>query len=142
MPDTRREVAAAELVDDEELAGADVVVLATAGGTTLALTHSLGIAWAARERRPITVTGYVGVVYEKMVDGLLTRAGTDVVLANSAYDADRFREAFASVGVDPDSVVECALPFLGGDPYTSSPTGPSHSPSPSSPPCPRAASPG
>ncbi|WP_369261186.1 DUF6716 putative glycosyltransferase [Streptomyces sp. R35] len=120
VPDTRREVAAAELVDDEELAGADVVVLATAGGTTLALTHSLGIAWAARERRPITVTGYVGVVYEKMVDGLLTRAGTDVVLANSAYDADRFREAFASVGVDPDSVVECALPFLGGDPYTPS----------------------
>ncbi|WP_406474672.1 DUF6716 putative glycosyltransferase [Streptomyces sp. NBC_01615] len=124
VPDTRREVAAAELVDDEELAGADVVVLATAGGTTLALTHSLGIAWAARERRPITVTGYVGVVYEKMVDGLLTRAGTDVVLANSAYDADRFREAFASVGVDPDSVVECALPFLGGDPYTSSPDRP------------------
>ncbi|WP_327430782.1 DUF6716 putative glycosyltransferase [Streptomyces sp. NBC_01236] len=124
VPDTRREVAAAELVDDEELAGADVVVLATAGGTTLALTHSLGIAWAARERRPITVTGYVGVVYEKMVDGLLTRAGTDVVLANSAYDADRFREAFASVGVDPDSVVECALPFLGGDPYTPSPDRP------------------
>jgi len=124
VPDTRREVAAAELVDDEELAGADVVVLATAGGTTLALTHSLGIAWAARERRPITVTGYVGVVYEKMVDGLLTRAGTDVVLANSAYDADRFREAFASVGVDPDSVVECALPFLGGDPYMPSPDRP------------------
>ncbi|WP_330306552.1 MULTISPECIES: DUF6716 putative glycosyltransferase [unclassified Streptomyces] len=124
VPDTRREVTAAELVDDEELAGADVLVLATAGGTTLALTHSLGIAWAARERRPVTVTGYVGVVYEKMVDGLLTRAGTDVVLANSAYDADRFREAFTSVGVDPDAVVECALPFLGGDPYTPSPDRP------------------
>ncbi|WP_406172589.1 DUF6716 putative glycosyltransferase [Streptomyces sp. NBC_00996] len=46
-----------------------------------------------------------------------SRAGTDVVLANTAYDADRFRGAFASVGVDPDSVVECALPFLGGAPY-------------------------
>lgn len=124
VPDTRREVSAAELVDDEELAGADVVVMATVGGTTLALTHSLGIAWEARDRRPVTVTGYVGVVYEKMVDGLLTRAGTDVVLANSAYDADRFRGAFAGVGVDPDSVVECALPFLGGDPYAPSPDRP------------------
>ncbi|WP_328554108.1 MULTISPECIES: DUF6716 putative glycosyltransferase [unclassified Streptomyces] len=120
VPDTRREVTAAELVDDEELAAADVLVLATAGGTTLALTHSLGIAWEGRERRPVTVTGYVGVVYEKMIDGLMTRAGTDLVLANSAYDADRFRSAFASVGVDPDSVVECALPFLGGEPYAPS----------------------
>jgi hypothetical protein len=120
VPDTRREVTAAELVDDEGLASADVVVLATVGGTTLALTHSLGISWEGRERRPVTVTGYVGVVYEKMVDGLMTRAGTDLVLANSAYDADRFRSAFASVGVDPDSVVECALPFLGGEPYAPS----------------------
>jgi hypothetical protein len=120
VPDTRREVTAAELVDDEELSAADVVVLATVGGTTLALAHSLGIAWEGRERRPVTVTGYVGVVYEKMVDGLMTRAGTDLVLANSAYDADRFRSAFASVGVDPDSVVECALPFLGGEPYVPS----------------------
>ncbi|WP_319922860.1 DUF6716 putative glycosyltransferase, partial [Streptomyces griseiscabiei] len=59
----------------------------------------------------------VGVVYEKMVDGLMTRAGSDLVLANSAYDAGRFRRAFTSVGVDPDTVVECALPFLGGEPY-------------------------
>jgi hypothetical protein len=117
VPDTRRDVSVAELVDDEELARADVLVLATAGGTTLALTHGLGLAWETRERRPVTVTGYVGVVYEKLVDGLLTRAGTDVVLANSAYDADRFRAAFTSVGVDPDTVVECALPFLGGEPY-------------------------
>jgi hypothetical protein len=117
VPDTQRELPAAELVDDEELASADIVVMAVAGGTVLALTHSLGLAWAGREHRPVTVTGYVGVVYEKMVDGLLTRGGSDIVLANSGYDAARFRAAFASVGVDPDSVVECALPFLGGDPY-------------------------
>ncbi|NEA63063.1 hypothetical protein G3I56_10760 [Streptomyces sp. SID12488] len=117
VPDTQREVSAVELVDDEQLADADIVVMAIAGGTILTLTHSLGLAWEGLEQRPITVTGYVGVVYEKMVDGLMTRAGTDVVLANSAYDARRFRSAFASVGVDPESVVECALPFLGGEPY-------------------------
>ncbi|MEV0907251.1 DUF6716 putative glycosyltransferase [Streptomyces hokutonensis] len=116
-PDTARELPAAELVDDAELADADIVVMAVSGGTVLALTHSLGLAWAGREHRPITVTGYVGVVYEKMIDGLLTRGGTDIVLANSTYDADRFGAAFTSVGVDPDSVVECALPFLGGEPY-------------------------
>ncbi|WP_406439206.1 hypothetical protein OHB00_29730 [Streptomyces sp. NBC_00631] len=116
-PDTRREVRAAELVDDEELADADIVVFAVLGGTVLALTHSLGLAWEGRRRRPITVSGYVGVVYEKMVDGLMTRAGTDLVLANSGHDARRFRSVLASVDVAPDSVVECALPFLGGAPY-------------------------
>lgn len=116
-PDTRRELPTAALVDDPELAEADIVVMAVSGGTVLALTHSLGLAWAGREHRPITVTGYVGVVYEKMIDGLLTRGGSDIVLANSAYDARRFGAAFASVGIDPESVVECALPFLGGEPY-------------------------
>ncbi|MET9081555.1 DUF6716 putative glycosyltransferase [Streptomyces sp. NPDC004237] len=117
VPDTRREIPAAGLVDDAELADADLVVLAVAGGTVLALVHSLGRAWAGREHRPVTVSGYVGVVYEKMVDGLLTRAGTDVVLANSGHDHRRFRSVFESVDVDPDSVVECALPFLSGAPY-------------------------
>ncbi|MEU1408057.1 DUF6716 putative glycosyltransferase [Streptomyces sp. NPDC005728] len=120
VPDTQREVPAGGLVDDEELADADVVVMALAGGTVLALTHALGLAWQGRARRPVTVSGYVGVVYEKMVDGLLTRAGTDVVLANSAHDTRRFRSVFASTGIDPDSVVECALPFLGGEPYRAS----------------------
>ncbi|MER5434271.1 DUF6716 putative glycosyltransferase [Streptomyces sp. NPDC002588] len=124
VPDRRREAAAAELVDDEELAAADVVVLAVSGGTVLALAHALGLAWEGRRRRPVTVSGYVGVVYEKMVDGLMTRAGTDIVLANSAYDAERFARAFASVGVDPESVVECALPFLGGEPHRPSPDRP------------------
>jgi hypothetical protein len=117
QPDTQREVIAAELVDDEELAAADILVFATAGGTTLALAHSLGQNWDGRPHRPITVTGYVGVVYEKLIDGLLTRAGIDIVIANSAFDADRFRTAFRGVNIDPDTVVEAALPFLGGDPY-------------------------
>jgi hypothetical protein len=68
-------------------------------------------------RRPVVVTGYVGVVYEKLADGLLLRHGADVVLANSAHDADRFRDVYRGVGADPSSVVECALPFLGGGRY-------------------------
>ncbi|MEV6053061.1 DUF6716 putative glycosyltransferase [Streptomyces sp. NPDC052107] len=119
-PDSRRELTAAELVDDPQVADADLLVLAVTGGAVLALIHSLGRAWEDRAHRPVVVSGYVGVVYEKLVDGLLTRAGTDVVLANSRYDTGRFRTAFAGVGVDPDSVVECALPFLDGTPYAPS----------------------
>ncbi|KPI06257.1 hypothetical protein OK074_4235 [Actinobacteria bacterium OK074] len=117
VPDTQRELPATELVDCAEFADADVVVMAIVGGTVLSLIHSLGLAWEGREHRPVVVTGYVGVVYEKMIDGLMTRAGSDIILANSRYDADRFGTALASIGMDQSSVVECALPFLDGDPY-------------------------
>nr|WP_206322229.1 DUF6716 putative glycosyltransferase [Streptomyces sp. HNM0575] len=68
-------------------------------------------------RRPVTVTGYVGVVYEKLSDGLLLRHGADVVLANSRYDAERFRAVYEGAGADASAVTEGALPFLGGSPY-------------------------
>lgn len=45
-PDSRRELPAAALVDDTELADADIVVMAVSGGTVLALTHSP--AWPGR----------------------------------------------------------------------------------------------
>ncbi|MEU1296890.1 DUF6716 putative glycosyltransferase [Streptomyces sp. NPDC005840] len=95
----------------------DIVVLALVGGGVQALLHGLGRAWAGRERRPVVVTGYVGVVYEKLADGLLLRHGADLVLANSRQDAERFRAVYEGVGADASAVTEVALPFLGGAPY-------------------------
>ncbi|MFF4601929.1 DUF6716 putative glycosyltransferase [Streptomyces sp. NPDC001339] len=95
----------------------DVVVLACVGGAVQAMLHGLARAWQGTGRRPVVVTGYVGVVYEKLADGLLLRHGADVVLANSRHDADRFRAVYRGVGADDGSVVECALPFLGGESY-------------------------
>lgn len=114
---TSKVVTYAELVDDPAVHEADLVVFGTIGGTVLALLHSLGMAWDGSARRPVTVSGYVGVVYENVVDGLLLRVGSDMVLANCAYDAKQFREIYESVGADPDCVVESGLPFIGGKPY-------------------------
>lgn len=96
---------------------AQVVVLGCVGSAVQALLHALARVWADRPRRPVVVTGYVGLVYEKVVDGLLARAGADLVLANSAHDAARFRAVYANAGVDPSSIVQCALPFLDGARY-------------------------
>ncbi|MET8677752.1 DUF6716 putative glycosyltransferase [Streptomyces sp. NPDC004647] len=103
----------------------DVVVLSCVGGAVQAMLHGLARAAATsaagsaggRSRRPVVVTGYVGVVYEKLADGLLLRHGADVVLANSRHDADRFRAVYEGAGADAGSVVETALPFLGGARY-------------------------
>lgn len=67
-----------------------MVVLALVGGAVQAMLHGL----ATLGRRPVVVTGYVGVVYEKLADGLLLRHGADVVLANSRHDAERFRAVY------------------------------------------------
>ncbi len=96
---------------------AAVVVLACVGGTVQALLHGLAHVWSGRLTRPVVVTGYVGLVFERVVDGLLLRAGADVVLANCAADAARFRDTLTAVDADPDSVVQTALPFLGGVPH-------------------------
>ncbi|MFG3011808.1 DUF6716 putative glycosyltransferase [Streptomyces cinerochromogenes] len=95
----------------------DVLVLALVGGGVQAMLHGLRAAWRSG-KRPVVVTGYVGVVYEKLADGLLLRHGADLVLANSRHDAERFRAVYEGVGADASSVTEVALPFLGGAPYT------------------------
>ncbi len=123
VPDTSRVVTYGELVDDPALADADVVIFGTIGGTVLSLLHSFGMAWDGMTKRPITVSGYVGVVYENLVDGLLLRIGSDLVLANCSHDARQFRDIYDSVGADPDSVVESGLPFIGGTPYDSTAAG-------------------
>ncbi|MEU2564025.1 DUF6716 putative glycosyltransferase [Streptomyces longispororuber] len=118
--DSLREVTAIEFLKEMERdrAAYDVLVLALVGGGVQAVLHGLAHAWGSAGHRPVVVTGYVGVVYEKLADGLLLRHGADVVLANSRQDAERFRAVYEGVGADASSVTEAALPFLGGAPYT------------------------
>ncbi|MGW0612906.1 DUF6716 putative glycosyltransferase [Streptomyces sp. NPDC002788] len=116
--DSLREVTAVEFLRAMTEESYDLLVLALVGGGVQAMLHGLKRVWEDRASRPVVVTGYVGVVYEKLADGLLLRHGADLVLANSRQDADRFRAVYEGVGADSSSVTEVALPFLGGAPYT------------------------
>ncbi|MFI6545492.1 DUF6716 putative glycosyltransferase [Streptomyces prunicolor] len=119
--DSLREVTAVEFLRAMERGDEDrydLLVLSLVGGGVQAMLHGLARAWDGRAKRPVVVTGYVGVVYEKLTDGLLLRHGADLVLANSRQDADRFKAVYDGVGADSDAVTEVALPFLGGDAYT------------------------
>ncbi|MFF8830462.1 DUF6716 putative glycosyltransferase [Streptomyces sp. NPDC015131] len=117
--DPPAEVTGAEFLAEVRRGGYDVVVLALVGGGVRAMLE--GLSGRLPGRRPVIVTGYVGVVYEKLADGLLLRHGADLVLANSAADARRFRAVYEGVGADPSAVTEAALPFLGGAPYAPEP---------------------
>ncbi|MFJ7587360.1 DUF6716 putative glycosyltransferase [Streptomyces sp. NPDC097617] len=115
--DRLSEVTCAEFLAEIERERYDVVVLALVGGAVQAVLHGARALWPDPARRPVLVTGYVGVVYEKLADGLLLRHGADLVLANSRHDAERFRAVYEGVGADASAVTETALPFLGGAPY-------------------------
>ncbi|MFD7240588.1 DUF6716 putative glycosyltransferase [Streptomyces massasporeus] len=115
--DSLREVTAVEFLRAMAEGSYDVLVLSLVGGGVQAMLHGLARVWENRASRPVVVTGYVGVVYEKLADGLLLRHGADLVLANSRQDADRFRAVYEGVGADASAVTEVALPFLGGAPY-------------------------
>ncbi|MFH8804372.1 DUF6716 putative glycosyltransferase [Streptomyces sp. NPDC017936] len=116
--DSLREVTAVEFLRVMARESYDVLVLALVGGGVQAVLHGLKRIWEGTGERPVVVTGYVGVVYEKLADGLLLRHGADLVLANSRQDAERFRAVYEGVGADAAPVTEVALPFLGGTPYT------------------------
>ncbi|WP_327415928.1 DUF6716 putative glycosyltransferase [Streptomyces sp. NBC_01233] len=115
--DRLTEVTCAEFLAEIERERYDVVVLALVGGAVQAVLHGARALWPTPAKRPVLVTGYVGVVYEKLADGLLLRHGADLVLANSRHDAERFRAVYEGVGADAGAVTETALPFLGGAPY-------------------------
>ncbi|GGV80657.1 DUF6716 putative glycosyltransferase [Streptomyces griseoloalbus] len=116
--DSLREVTAVEFLRAMREESYDLLVLALVGGGVQAMLHGLKRIWEDRPQRPVVVTGYVGVVYEKLADGLLLRHGADLVLANSRQDAERFRTVYEGVRADSGSVTEVALPFLGGAAYT------------------------
>ncbi|MFI2412465.1 DUF6716 putative glycosyltransferase [Streptomyces sp. NPDC018947] len=118
VADSLREVTAAEFLRAMAEEPYDVLVLALVGGGVQAMLHGLAHVWEGRTDRPVVVTGYVGVVYEKLTDGLLLRHGADLVLANSRQDAERFRAVYEGVGADASAVTEVALPFLGGAAHT------------------------
>ncbi|MET9969416.1 DUF6716 putative glycosyltransferase, partial [Streptomyces sp. NPDC006356] len=98
--DSLREVTAVEFLRTMAQESYDVLVLALVGGGVQAVLHGLKRVWEGKGERPVVVTGYVGVVYEKLADGLLLRHGADLVLANSRQDAERFRAVYEGVGAD------------------------------------------
>jgi len=61
---------------------------------------------------PIVVTGWVGIVIEKVVAGYLDRAGSDVIAVNSADNLRDFTEAGRRLGVPADNLLLSGLPLL------------------------------
>jgi hypothetical protein len=64
---------------------------------------------------PITITGWVGVIIEKITAGYLERYATDIVAVNSRSDLATFDVAARSLQLPTDNLLLCGLPLLSGE---------------------------
>lgn len=103
-----------ELIEDS--LRSDVVVCALSGPMTQRLSIDLSEASGPGAPGPVLVSGWVGIIIEKITAGYLDRAGTDVVAVNSAHDLAYFRRTAGTLGLPDDNLVLSGLPFLSSDP--------------------------
>ncbi|WP_332663953.1 DUF6716 putative glycosyltransferase [Aeromicrobium sp.] len=94
----------------------DVVVCALSGPMTQRLSIDLSEASGPGAPGPVLVSGWVGVIIEKITAGYLDRAGSDVVAVNSAHDLAYFRQTARTLGLSDANLVLSGLPFLSSDP--------------------------
>lgn len=109
---------APELLSWQELLvaarSADCVVLALQGQLVERFTDELALLRQTRpqDHEPVIVTGWVGIVIEKLVAGYLDRAGSDLVAVNSADNLREFENAGRLLGVPLDNLLLTGLPLL------------------------------
>jgi len=94
-----------------QAAASDALVLALQGPLTSRFAQDLAASGDAGVR-PVVVTGWVGVVIEKLVAGYLERFASDVVAVNSREDLRSFEAAGAHLGLPTDNLLLSGLPLL------------------------------
>jgi hypothetical protein len=98
----------------------DVVVSALAGPSTRRLSLDVAAALdgpaTSGAPGPVQVSGWVGIIIEKITAGYLDRSGTDVVAVNSTADLAHFRRAGRALGIPTDNLLLSGLPFLSSRP--------------------------
>jgi len=106
-----------EVLDDAELLAAvvasDVTVSALSGPATRAVTYALA-EQGLDGPGPVVISGWVGVIIEKIIAGYLDRCGCDLIAANSVPDLALFSHAAERLGLPADNLLLAGLPLLHG----------------------------
>jgi hypothetical protein len=95
---------------------ADVVVLAIQGPQVRRFCHDMfDLVELTGAAPPVMITGWVGVIIEKIVAGYLERYATDIVAVNSRSDLATFEKAAHSLHLPTDNLLLSGLPLLSGE---------------------------
>jgi Putative glycosyltransferase (DUF6716) len=94
---------------------ADVVVLAIQGPQIRRFCHDLFDAVELTGTvPPVTITGWVGVIIEKIIAGYLERFATDIVAVNSRSELATFETVARNLQLPTDNLLLSGLPLLSG----------------------------
>ena len=94
---------------------ADVVVLAIQGPQIRRFCHDLFDAVElAGTVPPVTISGWVGVIIEKIIAGYLERFATDIVAVNSRSELATFETVAQNLHLPTDNLLLSGLPLLSG----------------------------
>lgn len=94
---------------------ADCVILSLQGPLVERFTDDLALLQRRQPRsqgEPVVVTGWVGIIIEKVVAGYLDRARSDVIAVNSADNLREFENAGRRLEIPPDNLLLSGLPLL------------------------------
>lgn len=100
-----------ELCRSEALLRFDALVAFLPGSRLHALLTRLEqlVARTRPARRPVTITGYNGVVYERQLEGLLWRTGCDFIALSSRSDHALFARELEQLGYEGSRLVTTGL---------------------------------
>jgi hypothetical protein len=94
---------------------AEVVVLALQGPQVRRFCHELfDLVELTGAAPPVTITGWVGVIIEKIVAGYLERYAVDIVAVNSRSDLATFEAVARNLQLPTDNLLLSGLPLLSG----------------------------
>lgn len=100
----------------EAALASDIVVCGLSGPATKSLTIDLSqLPPLPGRQHPVVVTGWVGIIIEKITAGYLDRCGADVVAVNSIADLAHFRSVAGKLGLPSANLTLTGLPFLSGE---------------------------
>ncbi|SDS71925.1 hypothetical protein SAMN04488543_2254 [Friedmanniella luteola] len=104
-----------ELLD--RAVAADVVVCSLSGPFTKGFVFDLAARTAAvAGPGPVVVTGWVGIIIDRITGGYLDRCGSDVVAVNSGRDLEHFERTARALQMPADNLLLAGLPFLSSEP--------------------------
>lgn len=90
------------LFQSGELAGFTAVYLGATGGFIRNFLLNMQSRFPQGTPRPLTITGYPGIILREKLSGFANRCGCDVVLLNSPADLQEYRRFCAHYGITCD----------------------------------------
>ena len=90
----------------------DAVILALDGKRSRDTLLLLQALWTNQKRRPLLVSAYPGILFRHQLEGMMDRAGVDLLCLNSPIDFETYSKGCHALNMDSTNAAVTGLPIL------------------------------